>query len=138
MERICLHRNLSEEYKENSKYFNTSLIEKIGSMSNIMLYFDTLLALFILLALIIYFRNHDKPTLPQILILGLLMGLATLFKQHAWLAVGLVGLWLVIVHRHPKFWIPYGLAVLTLPLIQWGIMASQGILESYIFWNWEF
>jgi len=105
---------------------------------NIMLYFDTLLALCILLALVVYYHRHDKPTLPQIILVGLLMGLATLFKQHAWLAVGLLGLWLVIVHRHPKVWIPYGIAVLILPLIQWGILASQGLLESYIFWNWGF
>ena len=105
---------------------------------NVMLYFDTLLAWCILLALAVYFRHDDKPTLPQIILSGLLMGLATLFKQHAWLAVGIFGLWLMIVHRHPKIWIPYGLAVLIIPVIQWGVLASQGLLASYIFWNWEF
>lgn len=105
---------------------------------NIMLYFDTLLALCIMLALVAYYRNHDKPSLPQIIIIGLLMGLATIFKQHAWLAVGIVGLWLMVIHRHPKIWISYGLAVLMLPIIQWGVLLSQGLLDSYLFWNWEF
>jgi hypothetical protein len=105
---------------------------------NVMFYFDTLLALCILQALVVYFHHHNKPTLPQIIIIGLLMGLATLFKQHAWLAVGCFGLWLVIVHRHPRIWIPYGLAVLVIPVIQWGLLASQGLLESYVFWNWGF
>lgn len=105
---------------------------------NIMLYFDTLLALCILLALVVYVRHQNTPTLLQVIFMGLLMGLATVFKQHAWLAVGLLGLWLMIVHRQPKVWIPYGLAVLVIPLIQWGVLASQGLLESYIFWNWGF
>lgn len=105
---------------------------------NVMLYFDTLLALCILLVLVTYFHQLEKPSLPQIIVIGLVMGLATLFKQHAWLAVGLMGLWLLIVHRHPKIWITYGICALIIPLIQWGILASQGLLDSYIFWNWDF
>ena len=105
---------------------------------NVMLYFDTLLALCILVALVIYFQNNDNPRLIQIILMGLLMGLATLFKQHAWLTVGLIGIWLLVVHRHPKIWITYGISALIIPLIQWGILLSQVLLESYLFWNWEF
>lgn len=105
---------------------------------NVMVYFDTLLGLCILVALVVYYRHRANPTVSQMFIIGLLMGLATLFKQHAWLAVGLLGLWLLFVHRQPKFWIIYGVAVLILPFIQWGILISQGLFESYLFWNWEF
>lgn len=105
---------------------------------NVMLYFDTLLALCILLTLVVYYQREGKPSLTQVVVMGLLMGLATLFKQHAWLAVGLVGLWLLIVHRHPKIWIPYGIAALIFPLMQWGILLSQGLFDSYVFWNWGF
>lgn len=105
---------------------------------NVMVYFDTLLALCVMLALIIYFARDDKPTLTQVLLIGLLMGLATLFKQHAWLAVGVFGFWILIRYRDPRLWIPYGLAALLIPVIQWGTLLSQGLFDSYIFWNWEF
>lgn len=106
---------------------------------NVMLYFDTLLALCILSVLVIYYqREQENPTLFQVVLMGLLMGLATLFKQHAWLAVGIVGLWLLVIHRHPRIWIPYGVTALIIPVMQWGILLSQGLLDSYVFWNWGF
>lgn len=105
---------------------------------NVMLYFDTLLALCVMLVLVVYFTNHEKPNLKQVILMGLLMGLATLFKQHAWLAVGIVGLWILVVHRRPSLWITYGICALIIPLIQWGVLLSQGLLDSYIFWNWSF
>lgn len=106
---------------------------------NVMLYFDTLLALCILAVLVIYYqREHENPTVLQVILIGLLMGLATLFKQHAWLAVAIVGFWLLIRHRHPQIWIPYGIAALLIPLIQWGVLLSQGLFDSYVFWNWGF
>jgi len=105
---------------------------------NVMVYFDTLLALCVMIALVVYFSRDDKPSLMQVIIIGLLMGLSTIFKQHAWLAVGLFGLWILIVHRDPKLWIPYGLAALLFPVIQWGVLLSQGLFEGYLFWNWQF
>ena len=105
---------------------------------NVMLYFDTLLALSVLMALLVHCRSHENPTRRQIILTGLLMGLATLFKQQAWLAVGMLGLWLFILHRRWQVWLVYGLAALLIPLIQWAALASQGLLESYLFWNWGF
>lgn len=105
---------------------------------NVMVYFDTLLALCVMSVLVIYFSRDDKPTLQHVVFMGLLMGLSTIFKQHAWLAVGIVGLWILVLHRDPKLWIPYGLSALFFPVIQWGVLLSQGLLDSYIFWNWGF
>jgi hypothetical protein len=105
---------------------------------NVMLYFDTLLALCVMLALVIYFSRDEKLKPQHAIIIGLLMGLGTIFKQHAWLAVGIFGLWILLRHRDPKLWIPYGLAALLLPVIQWGFLLSQGLFDSYVFWNWGF
>ena len=104
---------------------------------NIMLYFDTLLALCVLLALTVYYHAEERPTHKQIALTGLLMGAATLFKQHAWLAVALVGIWLTVTENR-RFSLVYALAALTLPGLQWLALAASGLLDSYIFWNWTF
>ena len=104
---------------------------------NIMLYFDTLLALCVLLALVVYFHRADRPTSRQIALTGALMGAATLFKQHAWLAVALMGIWLLFAEDRKSIFI-YALAVLGLPALQWLALAAAGVLDSYIFWNWTF
>lgn len=104
---------------------------------NIMLYFDTLLALCLLLALIVYYRAEGVPTLKRIALTGALMGAATLFKQHAWLAVALVGLWLAFTEDRRSSLV-YALAALVLPGLQWLALAAGGLLDSYIFWNWTF
>ena len=104
---------------------------------NIMLYFDTLLALCVLLALIVYYGAEGGPTLKRIALTGALMGAATLFKQHAWLAVALVGLWLICAEDRRSALV-YALAALALPGLQWLALAAGGLLDSYIFWNWTF
>ena len=104
---------------------------------NIMLYFDTLLALCILLALTAYWHSEERPTLKRIALMGALMGAATLFKQHAWLAVAIVGVWLLFTENR-KSLLVYGLAALALPALQWLALGAQGLLDSYIFWNWTF
>ncbi len=104
---------------------------------NIMLYFDTLLALCLLLALIVYYGAEGVPSLKRIALMGLFMGAATLFKQHAWLAVALVSLWLIFAEDR-RFLLVYALAALALPGLQWLALAAGGLLDSYIFWNWTF
>ncbi|MDE2821271.1 MAG: hypothetical protein OXI40_16190 [Chloroflexota bacterium] len=108
---------------------------------NIMLYFDTLLALCALLALIVYYQAEEGPTLKRIALtgalMGALMGAATLFKQHAWLAVALVGLWLIFTEGRRSALV-YALAALALPGLQWLALAAGGLWDSYIFWNWTF
>ena len=69
--------------------------------------------------------------------MGALMGAATLFKQHAWLAVAIVGVWLLFTENR-KSLLVYALAALALPALQWLALGAQGLLDSYIFWNWTF
>ncbi len=105
---------------------------------NSLLYFDSLVALCLLAALVIYFRNGVELTTKQIAAVGLLMGASTLFKQHAWLAVGLLAIWLLLTERRRSFALVYAGAALILPLLQWIALWSGDLLESYIFWNWTF
>ena len=104
---------------------------------NIMLYFDTLLALCALLALIACYRHPGRPSKRTVIVMGLLMGAATLFKQQAWLVLVVVGLWLLITESRRSA-IIYGLAALVLPLLLWLALAGLGLFESYRFWNWTF
>ena len=104
---------------------------------NIMLYFDTLLAFCVLLALIVYYHAEGRPTLRRIALTGLFMGAATLFKQHAWLAVALVGLWLLVTGNRKSILV-YTLAALALPALQLLALAAGGLLDGYIFWNWTY
>ncbi len=104
---------------------------------NIMLYFDTLLALCVLLALSVYYHAKAGPSSKHLALMGALMGAATLFKQHAWLALALLGLWLIFSEDRRSFFI-YALAALVLPALQWLALAAAGLLDSYIFWNWTF
>ena len=103
---------------------------------NIMLYFDTLLALCVLLALLAY-GMRTGASLRRIVAAGLLMGAATLFKQHAWLALAVFGAWLAFTENR-RLVLVYALAALCLPLLQWLVLAAQGTLDSYIYWNWTF
>lgn len=104
---------------------------------NVMLYFDTLLATCVLLALLVYYRHAGTPSRRQVILMGLLMGAATLFKQHAWLAVGMVAVWLAI-RENRRAWLLYLTAALTLPLLQWLILAGQGLWADYVYWNWTY
>ena len=105
---------------------------------NVMLYFDTLLALCLLAALIVYFRRSDALTNRDALAIGLLMGTATLFKQHAWLPVAVMGFWLLLTERRSQVVIFYAGAVLLFPLLQVALLLASGNWENYLFWNWTF
>ncbi len=105
---------------------------------NVMLYFDTLLALCVLAALLTYFAKPERPSTRQVILIGLLMGAATLFKQHAWLAAGLMFLWLMLTDGRRKIALVYAGAVLLLPLFQWALLLAEGSLSSYFYWNWTF
>lgn len=105
---------------------------------NVMLYFDTLLALCLLAALLIAFHSPGRASPRQVLLMGLLMGAATLFKQHAWLAVACAGGWLLLSERSGKAALIFAAGALALPLLQWLALLAQGSLESYIYWNWTF
>lgn len=104
---------------------------------NILFYFDTLLGFCFLLVLVIWF-SVPRQTLRWLFIVGLIMGCATLFKQHGWLAVILFGGWLLMVHRSARAVIGYVLGVLILPLGALALIAAQGNLDTYLYWNWLF
>ena len=105
---------------------------------NVLLYFDTLVALCVCFALLVFLRAGERPSLRRIALVGLLMGAATLFKQHAWLAVGILGLWLLLRERRWQNALVYAGAALALPLLQWIALWSAGLFEGYLFWNWTF
>ena len=102
---------------------------------NVLFYFDTLLALPILAALYVYFDNRSQR---QIILIGLFMGAATLFKQHAWLALLVMALCLLARDRRRESVLLYAGAALALPALQWLLLAADGALEPYLFWNWTF
>ncbi len=104
---------------------------------NIMLYFDTLMALCILLALLVYYKNPRQLSRRQFILIGLLMGLATLFKQHAWLTVAVVVLWLLFTENKRSVLL-FAVAAMLIPILQWAVLLSQGTLGDYFFWNWSF
>ncbi len=105
---------------------------------NVMLYFDTLLAFCVLAALLAYYSKSDESSPRWIVIMGLLMGAATLFKQQAWLAVAIMLLWLMATEGRPSRALAFAGTALLLPLLQWAILLAQGSLSSYIYWNWTF
>ena len=65
------------------------------------------------------------------------MGAATLFKQHAWLALLVFGGWLVFAEGR-RVALLYGLSALCLPLVQWLILGANVTFDSYLYWNWTF
>ena len=102
---------------------------------NVLLYFDTLLGVCALAGLCVYYHSAH-PSRRRILALGLCMGAATLFKQHAWLALALTGLWLL---RHGwRTALVYTLGALILPALQWSALLAAGLWDGYWFWNWAF
>lgn len=104
---------------------------------NVLLYFDTLLALCVMGALVVYWRGPERRAARHIAVAGLLMGAATLFKQQAWLPLVLLGAWLLLREGRRSVLI-YAAAALALPLLQWIALWGAGLLESYIYWNWTF
>ena len=106
---------------------------------NVLLYFDTLLALCVVAALVVFMRAGDRPSPREMAAVGLLMGAATLFKQHAWLSVGALGCWLLLFSEgRRRRLLVYAGAALALPLLQWVLLWRADLLDSYIFWNWTF
>ncbi|MEP7292684.1 MAG: DUF2079 domain-containing protein [Chloroflexota bacterium] len=98
---------------------------------NILFYFDTLVGLLLVLAAIL---GMGTKRTSAIALCGVLLGLATLFKQPAWAAAFLFGLWLVAQRRWRDLAALIG-GALVFPLLTVLIIALQGNLSSYLFWN---
>ncbi len=109
---------------------------------NVAFYFDTLLSFAVLLAVVTWVKldgtslERSFPRLP-FAAAGLLMGAATLAKQHAWLAVVMFGVWLW-VYRDRKHLLVYGASALAAPLLMVAAFTIQGNLGNYIYWNWTY
>ena len=102
---------------------------------NILLYFDTLLALCVLAGLCIYF-SAARLSWRRLLLIGVCIGAATLFKQQAWLAVAIMCLWLLGAGWRQLA--IYLLGALLLSLLQWAALAAAGLWDNYWYWNWTF
>ncbi len=104
---------------------------------NVLFYFDSLVGLLVMAALTAWIALAPrKPDWLAPVIAGLLLGGATLAKQHAWAVVIVFALWLLIAERRRL--LAFSAAVLILPLAALLIAALQGNLAAYIYWNWTF
>lgn len=104
---------------------------------NILLYFDTLLGFCILLVLVIWTGRAARGD-GRLFLIGLLFGLATLFKQQAWGALALFILWMLVYQRHGRAIMIILFGACLPPLITVVIIALQGNLDNYLYWNWAF
>ena len=105
---------------------------------NVMFYFDTLLALCVLLGALALFAHDERPSPRQLLIAGIALGAATLFKQHAWLSVALICLWLRWSERSWQPTLRFAAGALLLPLLQWALLLADGTFGGYLYWNWTY
>ncbi len=104
---------------------------------NVLFYFDSLVGLMIMLALTAWISlERRQPGWFAPVIAGLLLGGATLAKQHAWLGLALFGLWLLLTHR--RLTTAYVVGALILPLAAVLVTVAQGTFADYIYWNWTF
>ncbi|MBI1257172.1 MAG: hypothetical protein GC204_06850 [Chloroflexi bacterium] len=104
---------------------------------NILFYFDTVVGALAMLVVLLWIALAPrKPGWLAPLVAGFLMGTATVAKQHAWAAVVLFALWLFLYERRRLG--VFIAAVLVLPLAMIGVVALQGNLQNYLYWNWQF
>ncbi len=105
---------------------------------NVLLYYDSVLGLVFLAALLLWWGLADRrPVWLAPLLMGLLLGGTTLIKQHAWAMVVVFGLWLLFTSRRRLADLTvYALGALIFPAALVLIVTAQGTLDSYLFWNW--
>ncbi len=107
--------------------------------NNILFYYDAIVGAMILLAVSLWLAlARRQPWWLAPLGTGLILGGATLFKQHAWLGVILFGLWLLLQREERARLATYLPGALLPPGILVLCMATQGHLQSYMYWNWVF
>lgn len=105
---------------------------------NVLLYFDSILGAALLWSALLWAAlDRRGPGWLAPLLTGLLLGAATLAKQHAWAAVVLFMLWLLVFYpRRRALWL--AASALILPLLALLVTAVQGTLGNYLYWNWTF
>lgn len=107
------------------------------SFGNILFYFDGVMSLLIIAALLLWLWGQKQG--KRVFIAwgaGLLMGASTLAKQQAWAAVVVFGIWIVIFARQYFGW--YSVGALFMPVLVVLVVGLQGNLDSYLYWNWAF
>ncbi len=108
--------------------------------ANLAFYFDTVLGLFILLAIVAWIRLG--PGWPAALASGALLGAGVLAKQHGWAAVGMFGLWLLVFRRKEgpimRELAAYSVGALALPALSVLIFAVQGNLSAYLYFTYTY
>jgi 4-amino-4-deoxy-L-arabinose transferase-like glycosyltransferase len=103
---------------------------------NVMFYFDAVLGALFCAALLVWLEwGEHRPAISAVLA-GLLLGLATLAKQHAWAGVVAFGLWLAVVQRRAL--VPYLAGVVVFPLLALVVVAMEGNLASYVYWTYGY
>lgn len=104
---------------------------------NVLFYFDTVLGFFVCLGLAILLsgKNGERARL-RYLLSGLCFGAATLAKQHAWAAALFALLWVWLYY--PRGRAAFAIGLLALPLLTIVVVAANGTLSNYIYWNWTF
>lgn len=105
---------------------------------NVLFYFNTLLVGFTVWGLLSWLRYEKSGNIIWLIVTGLLLGCTALAKQQGFAVIGLFGLWLLFTRRSVREVIVYGLSAACLPLLLVAIIAAQGNLDAYLFWNWTF
>ncbi len=105
---------------------------------NVMFYFNTLVGLSMLSAFNVGCNKWADMSVARALLIGFLMGLATFFKQQAWLGVILLALVWGWQRAGWRRLMAYLLGALVVPSIVVMVVAAQGNLDSYLYWNWAF
>jgi hypothetical protein len=103
---------------------------------NILFYFDAVLGALFCAALLVWVALGERRPRIAALTAGLMMGLATLAKQHAWAGVGVFALWLAVSHRR-ALWL-YLVGALAFPLLAVIVTAAQGTLNTYLYWTYAY
>lgn len=106
---------------------------------NVLLYFDSILGLLALIAVLVWLWTEKRGFLAPLLV-GLILGLATLAKQHAFGAAIFVGIWLLVMPREHKWRdvLIFAVSVMVIPLAVILFAATNDILDGYLYWNWQF
>jgi len=107
---------------------------------NVLFYYDSVLGGVLLAAFVAYLALERRPVLAAA-VMGLLLGLGMLVKQHGVVAIGLVGLWwlwMAFRTRRVTPVIAFGMGALVFPLVGIGWFAAQGRLADYLFWSFGF
>lgn len=111
---------------------------------NVLFYFDAMLGWTVICALTAWlFLEDRRPTWLAPVSAGVLMGVATVCKQHGVLALVVFGIWMIAAHPRgrPRRWqdvLLYAAAALVIPVASCGYFWSQGTLGGYVHWIWSF